>query len=280
MRRSKETRRGSVLLEFALIALVLFAILALTFDFGRAVFSAQVVQQSADHIARELAVAPLPVVMKDNFDLDKDETKNAIANVFSEDFLIIDISTEPLDINKLPSGNRLLVPLMIAMTHAQNPIVPKGSTWLVYPGAIVPDIAETPTPTTLTVRIPLVKYLPNGVEEVEPDTKKWLRVVEIDGDAFQLTSKYRGLASVRVNYPFQAAAISGRYKDPNDPEAPPQSFNDAFIEAEGDALQPGQVGGPYAGKDGLGQQAAFTRTVRPFRRIVTGQGVYRREIFQ
>jgi len=29
-------------------------------DFGRAVYSAQVVDQAADHIARELAVTPLP----------------------------------------------------------------------------------------------------------------------------------------------------------------------------------------------------------------------------
>src|SRR3954471_10138442 len=55
-------RRGSVLVEFALIALVLYLILAATLEFGRALFGAQIVQQAADILARELSRTPLPPV--------------------------------------------------------------------------------------------------------------------------------------------------------------------------------------------------------------------------
>ena len=53
-------RRGSVLVEFALIALVLYLILAATLEFGRALFGAQVLQQAADIAAREISRTPLP----------------------------------------------------------------------------------------------------------------------------------------------------------------------------------------------------------------------------
>ena len=51
----KAARPGNVLLEFALIATILFLLLAVILDFGRATFAAQTIEQAADHIARELA---------------------------------------------------------------------------------------------------------------------------------------------------------------------------------------------------------------------------------
>src|SRR5258708_236996 len=53
-------RRGSVLAEFAMIALVLYLILAATLEFGRALFGAQVLQQVADIAAREISRTSLP----------------------------------------------------------------------------------------------------------------------------------------------------------------------------------------------------------------------------
>jgi hypothetical protein len=274
-------RPGGVLVEFSLIAVILFLILAATFDFGRSVYSAQVIQQAADYVARELSVTPLPP----NFDLNLDD-KNVnqallAAGVYSEDFLVIDVTSQPkdqflldyLDARKIPSANRLLVPLMIIMDNAQNQLVPPGARWLVYPGALVPSPTGT-AETGFTVRIPVVQYPSEGVEVIA-DQAKWLRVMEVDREAFKLSSPQRGQVSVRVNFPFQAAALSGSSAGDNGPTTP----QGAYIAVPGDEeLQPGQVGGPYSGSRGLGQQAAFTKTVRPFRRVISAQAVYRREV--
>src|ERR1043166_9494477 len=227
MSRAKRSREGNVLLEFALIASLLFMVLAFTMDFGRAVYSAQVIEQAADHIARETAVAPLPATTA----TDADGFRAAIDpvlksnGIYSEDYLAMDISNAPVGTDLLtyldslyppgvPTGNRLLIPLMIQMDATMSPNIPAGSRWLVYPGALVPS---STAPTGYTVRIPTVQYGAGGTETVSPQAS-WLHVVEIDPKAFQLNSPQRGMAMVRVNYPFQAAQISGRYRDPNNPE--------------------------------------------------------------
>ena len=38
--------------------------------------------------------------------------------------------------------------------------------------------------------------------------------------------------------------------------------------------------GTYAGRFGLGKQLAFGKSVRPFRRLLSAQAIYRREVFQ
>ena len=232
----RQARRGSVLLEFALIALVLFMMLAMILDFGRATYSAQTTQQAADHIAREIAVAPLPATL--TFSNLGDASIAALLKsqgIYSEDFLTIDITNQPNDQdlltyldsqfspNGIPSGNKLLIPLMVVMDSTQNSTIPAGSRWLVYPGALV---ASSTAPTGYTVLIPTVTYSAGGTETVAKQAS-WLHVVELDTAAFQLTSPQRGVASVRVNYPFQAAAVSGRYRDPAAPDADPTSLQDA-----------------------------------------------------
>src|SRR5947209_3606678 len=58
-RADQNQESGSVLVGFALIALVLTLLLAATLDFGRALYDAQVLQQAADVMARELSRTPL-----------------------------------------------------------------------------------------------------------------------------------------------------------------------------------------------------------------------------
>ena len=53
---------GAALIEFALVSLVLYLLLASTVDFGRLFFSAQGLQDVARVAAREFATAPLPAV--------------------------------------------------------------------------------------------------------------------------------------------------------------------------------------------------------------------------
>src|ERR1700738_1690002 len=88
---NKNGRPGSVLLEFALIAVILFSLLAVTFDFGRAIYGAQVIEQAADHIAREIALTPYPAIQPFKVD------DPAFRHVYSEDFLAIDITNQPHD---------------------------------------------------------------------------------------------------------------------------------------------------------------------------------------
>lgn len=102
----------------------------------------------------------------------------------------------------------------------------------------------------------------------------------------------RGLAAVRVNYPYQAAALSAfQTAPPIDGDPLPPNWS-RIITADDGAVQqnnapPGELAGdpggigPYAGPFGLGRQLAFAgRTVRPFRRLVSAQAVFRREVFQ
>lgn len=282
---TKPPRRGNVLVEFAFIALILYFLLAVTFDFGRAIVAEQVIQQASDFMARELAHTPLPATATLK-DILEDNPQNYAAvrdNIFAEDRLAINLADwssgqtllDFLDtLNPpLPSVNRLLIPLMIVQDSTQNPSIASGQKWLVYPGALRATSLTQPSGGTgytgFTVRIPQVTYAADGSEQIAAESQ-WFRVVEPISatDSFSITSSQRGLVALRINFPFQAAGLSGK------------AGTGPYIEASGDELTSGQVGGPYSGASGLGQQAAFTKTVRPFRKVLSAQAIYRREIFQ
>ena len=98
----------------------------------------------------------------------------------------------------------------------------------------------------------------------------------------------RGLAAVRVNYPYQAGMLTGFRSSFGDPLAP--NLSNPIVANEGSVLEtntpPGaQLAddgtlGAYAGPFGLGRQFALGQTVRPFRRLVSAQAIYRREVFE
>jgi hypothetical protein len=102
----------------------------------------------------------------------------------------------------------------------------------------------------------------------------------------------RGLAAVRVNYPYQAALLSGfRTSVPTaiDPLPPnistPIFADDSSVQqlnsTPGGLLDDDGAIGPYAGPFGLGRQLALAgQTLRPFRKLITAQAIYRREVFQ
>jgi hypothetical protein len=79
----------------------------------------------------------------------------------------------------------------------------------------------------------------------------------------------RGFIALRVNYPFQAAALTSYQKD-----------TATGIQTPTVASDPGADFGPYAGPSGLGQQAALGKKVRPFRKVLSAQAIFRREIFE
>jgi hypothetical protein len=102
----------------------------------------------------------------------------------------------------------------------------------------------------------------------------------------------RGLAAVRINYPYQAAMLSGF--QPSLPTAtdplPPNMSNPILADdgsvreansAPGGLVDDGGQVGTYAGPFGLGRQLALAgRTVRPFRKLVSAQAIYRREVVE
>jgi hypothetical protein len=287
------SRRGSVLVEFALIALILYLILAATVEFGRALMVAQLLQQAADIAAREVARTPgLPLVgtltdwsnPNDSNAVFVDSVNGSPANpdsanavvlqtIFDPQYLVVDISNGLDYFNDKPILNRLLAPLMIA-DYANG--------FLRYPGALVPD---SNMPSGYTVQIPVVTYS-GGVEqigamlpvvqEILPDTSIAPTSSYSYNDspfciiAANVTpSSSRGIVALRINYPFQAASVSATA--PNDTWPPDPNFN--YIEPSDGTNTPGT----YSGPNGLGDQLAFAQNVRPFRRLISAQAIYRRE---
>lgn len=293
-------RSGQSLVEFALVALVLYLLLAATIELGRATFGAQALQDVARVAARELALEPLPANVALTFLLDPANAADPAAGrvqarIYDRRLLVLDLAGDvngngiedgqELDVvfASLPVVNRLLRPLMIFEALTDDRRV------LRYPGALVEDATA---PSGLSVRIPrVVARDADGVETIE-----WVDVLEPmladpndpDSDPFRLDSPEGGLAAVRLNYPFQAAAMVGYMESPDGPFEPnagaPITADDAAVsDPDGPGLPLADLGapaGPYAGAYGLGVQLAYGRQVRPFRKLITAQAAFRREVFQ
>jgi hypothetical protein len=178
-----------------------------------------------------------------------------------------------------------------------------------YPGALV---KSDTSPTRHSVEIPLVVGRgANGVETI-----RWVKVVEEikrnNKSVFPIadattpdapnSEDLQGIVALRINYPFQSAAMSSFRQapggifdanlslvnvandidvtpvDPDDP-ANPETVVSAPIKG---MTYPGTYAGPY----GLGVQGALGSNamtgglpVRPFRRVITTQAIFRREVF-
>jgi hypothetical protein len=274
MRLACDRRRGATLVEFAVIALVLYFLLAFTLELGRGVFAAQVVNQAADTAARELARVPLPAGI--SF---KDALKEKVVKdrIFDEAGLVVEITGKtPAQVDEqfeaLPVVNRQLRPLMVPDTIG-------GKEYLRYPGAVVSD-----PEIGLTVMIPRV--VSRGADGVE--TIDWLPVLEEvkEGEfAFKPSDRTSGRVFVRINYPFQAASLSAFRQTGTPTVNQPVLANDGGVTVVGPApgsLVPSDKSvGPYAGSYGLGRQLALGQTLRPFRKVLSEpSGSYAREILE
>jgi hypothetical protein len=354
-RLGRVRRSGAALVEFALIALVLYLLLAVTIEMGRSLYSAQLVQQAADVAAREISRTPLPPnVTLEQMLYDRTLPSNArvLRDIYNEDYLVVDLDKQLtpgqafLDFfADKPIVNRQLFSLMIYEEV-------NGRRLLRYPGAL---FNSSTAPSGFTVAIPMVVSRDStGAETIE-----WHRVVEEmklppgsslssasgsqqssgnnsggsqsgqgsttsgsgnntglltgtgSGSAptpqptptptvpspsslFPITSSQRGLVAVRINFPYQAAALSA-YQANASSAASGQGSSNRVIEANdggvkvqqqangftpsGGPIDSGQAVGPYAGPFGLGRQLALGTTVRPFSKLLTAQAIYRREVF-
>lgn len=295
-------QHGAALVEFALVALVLSLLLGATVEFGRLMFYAQALQDAARVAARELALIPLPA--GSDFETALMDT-SVRTRIYDPEGLVIPLASDA-DMDAFfanaPVVNRALRPLMIVDQPA-----PGGPRYLRYPGALLSDPSSS---TGLTVGIPLV-------DARDPDTGaetiRWVGVVEeirCDRDdpgagpfsavtpdsppACLPPDSARGMVALRINYPYQAGVLTAHTVNPAEPFEPtvgrPIGADDnAVIELNPDARPGGLLEGPaglpdypvYSGPYGLGRQLAYGgRTVRPFRRLLSAQAIYRREVFQ
>jgi hypothetical protein len=331
-------RRGSALVEFAIVGLVMYLLLAATLTFGHLLFCAQTVQQVADVAAREIAHTPLAQAAAGStatlYTLNNVLYGDAVADpnlasvrtrIFDERYLVLTIdavSAYPPNvtyngghlIGDFPLVTQLLLPVMIydqissvGQTNAQ-PI-----QLLRYPGAIFQDssgfqpMPGMPAPSGYLVRIPVISTPPasaagTGNSSLYPTVQEtitgWVRPLEpilnsAGQDAFPVTSPQMGLVALRVNYPYQSATMSG-YAPAADPLAPPgpgaPTNNPVIPIAANDSIgapAPPGVGSNvptespvYSGQYGLGSQAAWAQNVRPYRKLMSLQAIYRREVFQ
>ena len=327
MSRRERRERGAALVEFALVSIVLYLLLAGAIEFGRMMFDANALQDVARTAARELSVAPIRATATFDYALTCDPSGdtnclvNLKARVFDPACLVIDV-TDPayaLDpqgyIAALPVVNRALLPLMISEPSRPN--------LMRYAGALLTDDSGNACSavgpngqadaTGLTVGIPLVNERnTNGAETIT-----WVPVVEeiraaADADCpergpfslvYQPTADDcgalsadplpdRGLAAVRINYPYQAATLSAFRPAPaSDVDPLPPNIGNFITaddggvqqnnEAPGAPVDDGTTAGTYNGPFGLGRQYALAgQVVRPFRKLLSAQAIFRREVVE
>ena len=318
---------GAALVEFALVSFVMYLLLAGSIDFGRLMFSANALQDVARVAARELSVAPIRADATFDFALTCDPASDATClvdlkrRVFDPACLVVDLDDPAVAADpdgffaSMPVVNRALRSLMITEPARPN--------LLRYAGALLSDNSGAPcsaqgpngqaAPSGFTVGIPLIESRDgNGAETI-----RWVPVLqEIRGatnsdcpargpfslvylagqdDCGPLAADPvtdRGLVAVRVNYPFQAAMLSGfRSSAPTDTDPIPPNLANVIVADEasvqennaapgGSVDDPATVG-PYVGAFGLGRQFALAgKTVRPFRKLISAQAIFRREVFE
>jgi hypothetical protein len=315
-------QRGAALVEFALIALALYLLLAGGIEIGRAVFSAQLLQDVARAAARELALTRLPA--STTFD-DALEDCDVRRKIFDPAFLVIDLDrVGDLDAHfaEMPLVNQMLRPLMIVDIVT---IDGQRRRLLRYPGALLRNRETDPCgfsrvqmqTTEFTVGIPMVvgrdrkghetiTWVP-VIEEVRPDPDdKRSGPFSVNGPGIVQDGSgngLRGVVALRINYPYQAAMLSAyrprprRIYEPNlrrpvladdgavtQLEAPPGDFvtrsaSEQVSRPGTEFVEGGEVG-PYAGPYGLGRLEALGESVRPFRRVISAQAIFRREVFE
>jgi hypothetical protein len=305
-RHLRQFRSGQSLVEFAVVALVLYMLLAAILTFGHALYVAQGLQGAVDLAAREISRAPLPPDETFEDVLDSGVLGPGDQNIFDDDFLVFDLNSlgdQNFFTDIVPTWPRLnqqLATLMIVDRPDFDGDGLADANLIRYPGALLEDSS---TPTGYTVGIPLVESRSTtGVESI-----RWIPVVEeIDTedspaddsgsnpDPFRASSNAGGVVALRINYPFQSASMSSFRRTTVDPYDPaigsPNVANDGGVVELNPADRPGALvgqplksdgiyAGTYGGEYGLGAQGAMGMTVRPYRRVISSQAIYRREVF-
>jgi len=278
MKEQRERRFGGALVEFALVSLVLYLLVAAAISFGRWMATVQAAQEAVRVAAREFALYPLPAGYDFGMALGDAGFQGA---VYSADHLVVDLDAIATDAELearfagMPVVNRALRPLMITSTVE----VGAGTRRVLHmPGAVV----DSPTsPSGLTVLVP-------RIDSRDPDTGAEVGITllevleEVGPGSFSVADG--GLVAIRINVPFQSATLSA-YLSTADLTSQGEPFQQPVVALDpagggNPIVGPGPEGaGPYSGRYGLGEHLALGGSVRPFRRLVTAQAVFRREVY-
>lgn len=291
--QSTRLRQGQALVEFGIIAFVLTLLLGAMLTFGFLLFGANVLQQAADVGAQELSRHPHSPTGTFEEALDD-------SGLFREEALVVPAGTDP---KTLPLINRLLFSLYIYDVDIDQ---------LRYPGTLV-----TNADNELTVLIPIVGFgnrdASTGVETIS----QWRKVVEEIVPANQTEGPYSlaatdeqrgnldsGMVALRINYPHQSGALIAYIQtDQNGNPVPlsetlgrddllnvPVQADDSQVTIQASlpagyslvnpATDPVVQGGVHRGQYGLGEMQAFAIKVRPYRKVLSAQAIYRREVFE
>lgn len=312
---SKRGRRGQAIIEFAIVALVMYLLLGAILTFGQWFYSAQTMQQAADVAAREISHTPLLATAKlmdvlysnNPGDYANTATSGGTSSVrtalFNPALLQFDMTANvPAGQSVLsvvqtwPIINQMLFPAMIAQQGDQVYGGAAGDTYLVYPGAVPCSDSSNANRTVYCVARVDARAA-NGAETIT-----WVPVIEeitsaadkaaVGGPVspFQVSSPEAGIVALRINYGYESATMSAYPQLPYPPQNPPPpgyspyQANDSAVTVNPSNYTP-QGGppsgpGPYTGAYGLGEQYALLQTVRPYRSLISTQAIYRREVFQ
>jgi hypothetical protein len=315
-------RSGQSLVEFAVVALVMYLLLAAILTFGHALYVAQGLQSAADLAAREISRTPLSVNVE-SLDRDDEAVDYALIDdeirrrIYDDAYLVIDLR-DFLDNFTTPDGEQpnvfkhlvpqlpLLNQQLVTVMIVDRPIIDGVERLLLrYPGAVLGRDSLTP-PSGVNYASWVASELTVGIPLVNRDGSiQWLSVVEEietgnDNPFSVFNPDTNGIVALRMNYPFQSASMSSFQRDEDADDYPFESTvgrpNLADNSVSAPASQDGTpieqeliinpesdnpiYAGTYGGNLGLGAQGALGQIVRPYRRVISAQAIYRREIFQ
>lgn len=293
-------RNGQALIEMAFLIPLLVIIIGATISFGLFFYQANTLQQAVDVAAMEISRFPFSATAKMGLgDLNADHSETLLMDdtafkqqIYDETHLIISVDDwDSTHIDALPLLNRLLTQVMVRDDSGDEPVYR-------YPGAIVNNHEEN-----RTVLIPIIGYANDGTESI----LEWVSPVEEirpgnEEGPFSITatnpaiSFMPGMVALRINYPAQSTTLMNRVGEEGQVIV---NANDSDI-ADGDTgsnyslVVPAEMGVAdttiHSGRFGLGRQAAgvFNRQtyllrsarVRPYRKVISVQAIYRREVFQ
>jgi hypothetical protein len=306
--RSRCARRGQALVEFAVVALVIYLLLAAILTFGLLFWSGSTIQQAVEIGVQEIARMPLPPEAELGLGnlsppsgtiMDRPAFQ---AEIYDESLLVIpetDIPTGQRFVDyaaaNLPLINRLLSSVYIFDDNY-------GGGVYRYPGTIVRRNDSD------TVLIPIVRN-DGSVRWVAPVEE--IRISDGSGGMvgpFSVTASaptapnfIAGTVALRINYPFQSAAMSSfgprQNGDSNIDQVVSADEDAALVNALDGALPNDytlrvnandyvdKVSNIHGGRYGMGRQIALPFEsvgnfgVRPYRRVISAQAVFRREAF-